>query len=192
METRQATTYRRVQFTDTAHGWAVGDRASILKWGWIQGTRNIPGKWGWVNQGASAAGSGGFDVNVGMGDLFFTDTLNVWVVGGYPSCRVYFTSDGGESWVESFKGDATILPSGLEGVSMSSVGAGWAVGSNGLILRFESDRSTSVLNERTQAEMETSEYFDLQGRRVTPVYGQLLIRRTNGERKASLELWSKP
>ncbi|MBK6759440.1 MAG: hypothetical protein IPG73_01835 [Ignavibacteria bacterium] len=190
--TGQTRTLSRICFVDSDHGWAVGDRATILKWGWIPGTRNIPGKWGWSNQGASDEGSNGFDVNMGFLDVYFSDTLTGWVVGGNSVCRVYNTTDGGESWELVFEGDASISPSSLRGVSLSSKWAGWAVGGNGLILRYAKNEATSVEIDETLVENESSEYFDLQGRKVLPSYGQIHIRRTGRNPRASLEMWLSP
>jgi len=111
---------RSVFMLDTLHGWACGNRNTVLKRTQEPGQ---PPQW--------------VDVNIDEGALvtiwnsiFFIDAQNGWVVG--EEGRVFKTTDGGNTW------NREIIPirTHLNSIYMISSTKGWAVGEEGVILTY--------------------------------------------------------
>lgn len=111
-----------VQFIDTSHGWAVGDRGAIWK------TEDGGRHWRLTDS----------PVNCRLECLHFVDTSHGWAVGGWihplthkTSAVVLHTDDGGIRWKRL---DALTLP-GLRHVRFFDRRNGWAVGNSSAMYR---------------------------------------------------------
>jgi len=111
---------RSVFMLDTLHGWACGNRNTVLKRTQEEGQSPV-----WV------------EVNIDEGafvtvwnSIFFTDAQNGWVVG--EEGRIFKTTDGGSTW------NREIIPTRthLNSIYMISSTKGWAVGEEGVILTY--------------------------------------------------------
>jgi photosystem II stability/assembly factor-like uncharacterized protein len=72
--------------------------------------------------------SGGY----GIIDVTWKDDKNVWAVGG--SGIIFESKDGGESF--KFNEDAKDVPGNLYRVKFFGENRGWALGSDGVLLRY--------------------------------------------------------
>ncbi len=71
--------------------------------------------------------------NVPLNDVFFTDELNGWIVGGdmdNDETIILYTTDGGQTWATQESG----TDNGLNEVWFTNAETGWIAGNNGCIL----------------------------------------------------------
>ncbi len=88
--------------------------------------------------------------NVDNYDVFFTDPLTGFIVGGDPTqSKILRTKDGGLNW--KISGPTNF--SGLKGVAFTSALVGYAVGDQGTILKTENGGTTTVEDLLTLEEL---------------------------------------
>ena len=114
----------KVFFSDENHGWIAGgyfdeDNEYLILLKTTDGGQNwqdIP------------------DFNYQISDMFFEDSLHGWAVGNDTSYSgiILETEDGGDSWNVQVEG----LSGELNAIHFKD-GNGWAVGENGLVLRYD-------------------------------------------------------
>jgi photosystem II stability/assembly factor-like uncharacterized protein len=111
-----------VQFVDTLHGWAVGDRGAIWK------TEDAGRHWQLTDS----------PVNSRLESVHFVDETHGWAVGGWihplthkTSAVVLHTDNGGRRWKRL---DASTLP-GLRHVTFLDQRNGWVVGNSSAMYR---------------------------------------------------------
>jgi IPT/TIG domain/Photosynthesis system II assembly factor YCF48 len=101
-----------VDFSDAAHGWAVGDGGTILA------TTNGGATWGAQSSGGCAT----------LEAVAFSDATHGWAVG--EGGTILATTNGGATWGAQSSGTTEWL----NGVAFSDANHGWAVGEGGTIL----------------------------------------------------------
>lgn len=103
---------KAVAFTDTLHGWAVGNDGVILS--------TMDGGRSWQIQRSGTKGT--------LNGVYFADSVHGWVVGA--GGIILATGDGGKSWQSQVSGTAQWLGC----VKFADNLHGWALGANGLIV----------------------------------------------------------
>ncbi len=121
----------KVFFSDEQHGWIAG--------GYLDG-RNTQSIMLQTRDGGQTWSELRFNKYF-INDMYFTDSLHGWAVGSdtsitesWPPGRgvILYTSNGGEDWTAQVEG----LPAPLTALHFTD-NIGWAVGSNGLILKTD-------------------------------------------------------
>jgi len=110
-------------------------------------------------------------------EVYFTDPLNGWIVGGrWDGGKILHTDNGGISW----KNQISSLPEALMGIYFTDKENGWAVGFDGIIIHTEDGGNTWKKQYEYKKEWLTSVYFtDKYKGCVTGVDGTIL-RTTDG------------
>lgn len=115
--------FEKPVFVNDNIGWIIANSC------WILSTNNGGQDW---NIQVECGAESGF-----LNDLFFLNENIGWVVGGENSSgknisRILHTSDGGNSWIE----EEVNFEVELKSVFFIDQSTGWAVGRNGIILKF--------------------------------------------------------
>jgi photosystem II stability/assembly factor-like uncharacterized protein len=103
---------RQISFADATHGWAVGDKGTILA--------SSDGGATWQARPSGTENS--------LNGVHFADASRGWAVGY--NGTILATSDGGATWQARPSGTENVLT----GVHFADATHGWAVGDNGTIL----------------------------------------------------------
>ncbi|MBN2542240.1 hypothetical protein JXI42_05195 [bacterium] len=119
-ESNTITNLLGIHFISATEGWVVGG----IDGGVSRVHHTVDGGENWVYQSTGES--------IWWSDVFFTDANNGWVTGLYG--KIYHTSDGGESWHMQV-GEASGNLSEIY-FANSNPDYGWAVGSNGVILKY--------------------------------------------------------
>jgi photosystem II stability/assembly factor-like uncharacterized protein len=113
-----------VFFSDEQHGWIAGGYLDNFDVHFLL-LKTINGGVTWQEKN---------DLNYQINDMYFADSLHGWVVGSDTTDHgmILETVDGGDNWTAQEDG----LSAPLNALHFKD-GYGWAVGSNGLVLRTE-------------------------------------------------------
>lgn len=121
--------YSGVHFTDSLRGWLCGWLAGVGRTGEItrRVDRTTDGGLTWTTLWSEVA-----PLQNIFSDIFFTDSLNGWVVGEASTVgEIRRTTDGGTTWTVDTSGTSP-----LNAVYFVDVNTGWACGDGGTILKF--------------------------------------------------------
>ena len=128
-----------VQFTDTNHGWAVGDSGIVIA------TTDGGTTWSTQNSGTTTSLRG----------AQFTDTNHGWAVGD--SGIVIATTDGGTTWSVQDSGTT----SRLRGAQFTDTNHGWAVGDSGTVIATTDGGTTwSTQDSSTTSRLRSVHFTD--------------------------------
>ena len=128
-----------VQFTDTNHGWAVGDSGIVIA--------TTDGGTTWSTQISGTTTS--------LRGAQFTDTNHGWAVGD--SGTVIATTDGGTTWSVQDSGTT----SRLRGAQFTDTNHGWAVGDSGIVIATTDGGTTwSTQNSSTTSRLRSVHFTD--------------------------------
>lgn len=121
-------TFEGVHFVNASTGWVVGYDETIL--------HTTDGGNSWTQQTAENS-------NYFLRDVFFVDENTGWVIGNFST--IHHTIDGGNTWTDqSHSGFKN-----LYALHFTDTGNGWAVGSDGIVLKY--NNGTSSLTEKGTA-----------------------------------------
>lgn len=116
-------TFEGVHFVNASTGWVVGYDETIL--------HTADGGNSWTQQTAENS-------NYFLRDVFFVDENTGWVIGNFST--IHHTIDGGNTWTDqSHSGFKN-----LYALHFTDAGNGWAVGSDGIVLRYNNGTSSLI------------------------------------------------
>jgi len=127
---------RNLYFSDTQHGWAMVH--GIVKTTTLTKIfHTSDGGKSWILQST-------IDNRTGLSNIYFIDSMNGWISGGYAANSIFRTTDGGHTWTKVLVAHGEKDDLWLEDVLFIDKMHGWVCGSNGTVFATRDGGNTWI------------------------------------------------